>query len=215
MQAERDRLVRFVFPQLRELCIKRHLHLIDVDLRWGVTQKEAEEGKVLELCLDEIERCRPFFLGLLGERYGFVPKSYELPDEPRYDWLRHFDPGHSITALEIYHGVLRNPQMAGRAFFYFRDPGFVEKLPENERTLLAASSPEEAQKLARLNSKSSNTLSLTRNSRIWFSANCGRQLTASIRKKRKRRRMSWRLNARTTMPSLRIAAAISWAALTC
>jgi telomerase protein component 1 len=150
MQAERDRLVRFVFPQLRELCIKRHLHLIDVDLRWGVTQKEAEEGKVLELCLDEIERCRPFFLGLLGERYGFVPKSYELPDEPRYDWLRHFDPGHSITALEIYHGVLRNPQMAGRAFFYFRDPGFVEKLPENERTLFAASSPEEAQKLARL-----------------------------------------------------------------
>ena len=74
MHVERDRLVRFVFPELRERCVKRHLHLVDVDLRWGVTEEEAEQGKALTVCLDEIERCRPFFVGLLGERYGFVPR---------------------------------------------------------------------------------------------------------------------------------------------
>jgi nephrocystin-3 len=33
MHAERDHLVRVVFPELRERCAKRHLHLVDVDLR--------------------------------------------------------------------------------------------------------------------------------------------------------------------------------------
>jgi hypothetical protein len=30
------------------------------------------------LCLAEIECCRPFFIGLLGERYGWVPE--EIPE---------------------------------------------------------------------------------------------------------------------------------------
>ncbi|TFH54346.1 MAG: DUF4062 domain-containing protein [Methanothrix sp.] len=33
MHAERDYLVKVVFPELRERCAKRHLNLIDVDLR--------------------------------------------------------------------------------------------------------------------------------------------------------------------------------------
>src|SRR2546423_15150986 len=70
MHAERDYLVNEVFPELRDWCAARRLHLIDVDLRWGVTEAQARQDKVLTICLDEIERCRPFFLGLLGERYG-------------------------------------------------------------------------------------------------------------------------------------------------
>jgi 5-enolpyruvylshikimate-3-phosphate synthase len=29
--------------------------------------------ETLKRCLDEIRACRPFFIGLLGERYGWVP----------------------------------------------------------------------------------------------------------------------------------------------
>jgi hypothetical protein len=43
-----------------------------VDLRWGITEAQANEGQVLPLCLAEIERSRPYFIGLLGERYGWV-----------------------------------------------------------------------------------------------------------------------------------------------
>ena len=41
MHAERDHLVRFVFPELKERCRKRHIQLIDVDLRWGVTEADV------------------------------------------------------------------------------------------------------------------------------------------------------------------------------
>jgi|GEM_PF-4098928 len=90
MQTERDHLVRIVFPELKERCRKKHVQLIDVDLRWGVTQADAEHGKALDICLDEIDTCRPYFLGLLGHRYGWIPPGQT----------------HSITAQEIYHGVL-------------------------------------------------------------------------------------------------------------
>ena len=45
MSKERDHLVRFAFPELRERCASRHLHLVEVDLRWGVTEEDAERGK--------------------------------------------------------------------------------------------------------------------------------------------------------------------------
>jgi telomerase protein component 1 len=104
MHSERDHLVRVVFPELRERCARRRLHLVDVDLRWGVTEEESEPGRVLEICLDEIERCRPFFIGILGERYGWVLPREAAPDDTGYDWIRGLDHEHSITALEIYHG---------------------------------------------------------------------------------------------------------------
>jgi telomerase protein component 1 len=132
MRVERDILVRFVFPELRERCEKRRLHIVDIDLRWGVSEEQAER-KVLQVCLDEIDRCRPFFIGILGERYGWVPARYEIPDEPSYLWLRALEPGRSITALEIYYGVLREPERARRAFFYFRSHEYIDELPEDQR----------------------------------------------------------------------------------
>ena len=69
MQAERDHLVRFVFPRLRETLLKRRIHLVDVDLRWGVTGDQD----AFDLCMDEIDRCRPRFICMLGGRYGWIP----------------------------------------------------------------------------------------------------------------------------------------------
>jgi len=78
MHAERDHLVRFVFPELKEKCRKNHVHLIDVGLRWGVTEADAQDSKALDICLDEIDSCRPFILGLLGNRYGRCPLRWKL-----------------------------------------------------------------------------------------------------------------------------------------
>ena len=52
---ERDLLVRKVFPTLRAKLQSRFVDLIDVDLRWGITEKEAERGEVLPICLSEID----------------------------------------------------------------------------------------------------------------------------------------------------------------
>src|SRR5262245_41676698 len=72
MQAERDRLNRFVFRELRSRCERRGVEFVGVDLRWGITEEQSRLRGTTRLCLDEIDRCRPFFIGLVGERYGWV-----------------------------------------------------------------------------------------------------------------------------------------------
>jgi len=42
--------------------------LVDIDLRWGVTKEQADDDRALDLCLQQIDECRPFFIGILGER---------------------------------------------------------------------------------------------------------------------------------------------------
>jgi tetratricopeptide (TPR) repeat protein len=143
---ERDLLVKKVFPELRRLCRERQVELVDVDLRWGITAEEAEQGKVLPICLEEINRARPYFMGFIGERYGWVPEESEydqvvIESEP---WLKeHREEGKSVTELEMLHGVLNNPEMAGRAFFYFRNAEYSNVKGGD----YAVESPEHAAKL--------------------------------------------------------------------
>jgi tetratricopeptide (TPR) repeat protein len=151
MHPERDHMVKVVFPQLRLLCESRGVTWGEVDLRWGVTDEAAAEGKVLPICLEEINRCRPFFIGLLGERYGWVPDSISPALLEKEAWLREqITEKKSVTELEILHGVLRNSAMAGHAFFYFRDPGFVNNLPPEMRKDYISDDEETAEKLSRL-----------------------------------------------------------------
>jgi nephrocystin-3 len=151
MQAERDYLVKFTFPQLRRLCESRGVTWGEVDLRWGVTDEQSAEGKVLPICLEEIKRCRPYFIGLLGERYGWVPDSIPpelLEAEP---WLKEqLDERKSVTELEILHGVLRNPDMSGHAYFYFRDSAYVDTVAADKKKDFTSESADDAKKLAQL-----------------------------------------------------------------
>jgi WD40 repeat protein len=81
MQAERDYINRAVFPELRSRCWKRGIEFVGIDLRWGLTQEDTKTRGALTLCLREIERCRPFFLSLLGDRYGWVPPMERIARE--------------------------------------------------------------------------------------------------------------------------------------
>ena len=108
-------LVRRVFPALRARLKDRFVDLVDVDLRWGITAEQAERGEVLPICLAEIDRARPYFVGMLGERYGWIPPEdgYALDLLERHEWLHDHRGGKSVTELEILHGVLNDPEMAG------------------------------------------------------------------------------------------------------
>jgi nephrocystin-3 len=124
---ERDLLVRRVFPALRVKLKHRFVELVDVDLRWGITVEQAERGEVLPICLAEIDRARPYFIGMLGERYGWVPPPDSFAPDllERQPWLKKHQGGKSVTELEILHGVLNNRRMKGRAFFYFRTRAYA------------------------------------------------------------------------------------------
>jgi hypothetical protein len=133
MRRERDELVKRVFPRLRRICEDRHVAWGEVDLRWGITDEQKAEGQLLPVCLEEIRSCRPYFIGLLGERYGWIPPEGDIPEDliQQQPWLdQHRE--HSVTELEILHGVLNAPEMAEHAYFYFRDPAYVRGRPPEE-----------------------------------------------------------------------------------
>ena len=143
MQAERDYLVKFTFPILRRMCEERGVTWSEVDLRWGITEEQAREGQVLPICLDEIHNCRPYFIGLLGERYGWVPDEVDENLIKQQPWLaEHLE--RSVTELEILHGVLNHPDQEQQAFFYFRDPNSIPVRSEKE--FLEEATPEEIER---------------------------------------------------------------------
>ncbi len=127
MGAERDVLVKSVFPRLAAVAAKRDVTVVPLDLRWGITDDMARSGRVIETCLNEIVHSRPFFLGLMGNRYGSCLAAEEVGKNrgllERYSWLeRDMLDGRSITEIEIQYGVLRNPDEID-AFFYIREGG--------------------------------------------------------------------------------------------
>ena len=136
MIEERDELMSQVWPQLRELCAGRQVELVEVDLRWGIAEAQDTRKETLKLCLDEVHACRPFFIGLLGERYGWTPgeDAFTADLEEEQPWLTDLH-GKNVTELEILHGVLRDPDMAGRAF------SSVSVIRPGHRTVAPTSSP--------------------------------------------------------------------------
>ena len=127
MIEDRNALMTHCWPELRRFCRELQVELVEVDLRWGIAEEQNTRNETLKLCLDEIKACRPFFIGLLGERYGWVPDddAFTADLKEEQPWLNAIK-GKSVTELEILHGVLNNPEMAGRAFFYFRDPAYTK-----------------------------------------------------------------------------------------
>lgn len=141
MQAERNYLLTNVFPSLRALCAQRQVTFTEIDLRWGVTEEESNNGRTIEICLKEIDRCRnrpPFFIGFLGERYGWVP-SLENEKLAAY-WEAHkdspyakrikkaLDTGISVTELEIQYAFLDNPSAKQHARFFLRGATLTKDL---------------------------------------------------------------------------------------
>ena len=103
--------------------------LVDIDLRWGVPAESTSET-ILRACLAEIDRARaanvnPFFVNMLGHRYGWVPQPADVPTSValEYNWV----PGVSVTHMEILQGAYRrsNPN----ALFLIRNDGYLPDIP--------------------------------------------------------------------------------------
>ncbi|MEW6366949.1 MAG: tetratricopeptide repeat protein [Acidobacteriota bacterium] len=127
MVEDRNQLMTHAWPALRRLCRERQVEFVEVDLRWGITEAQSTRRETLKLCLDEIRACRPFFICMLGERYGWVPGDDAFTEDLKEEqpWLAGLR-GKSVTEMEILHGVLNNPEMVQRTFFYFRDPAYAK-----------------------------------------------------------------------------------------
>ena len=126
MQQERTALIK-TFDTLKIVANRRNITLSVIDLRWGVTEEESRSGKVLSVCLEEIEHSHPFFIGLLGSRYGTSPARSEIEKNPelkeRYPWIQEdIDNELSITEMEMQYGVLRNDKDVDALFLIKNTP---------------------------------------------------------------------------------------------
>lgn len=157
---ERDLFVRKMFPLLRKRARDFGACLIDIDLRWGVPAN-TRPSETIAICMTELERCAeenvfPFFVNILGERYGWIPNPTDLDtlDEKGVSLRDRFglDSGCSITHLEVKYAALskRNPN----AFFFFRSREFLDHpVFRGDRLRQWVDSGEKAEKLRQLKQK--------------------------------------------------------------
>ncbi len=111
----------------RELCSVQLL-----DLRWGVdtsdlSEKESSE-KVLKVCLSGIEKCRPFMIIIMGDRYGWIPDSSNISDTMNEHRISADLFDKSVTELEIQYGLMMNSD--ADCFIYMREIDYDVLDPE-------------------------------------------------------------------------------------
>lgn len=138
MDVERDTLRNYVVPLLNDRLRFANIHVQLIDLRHSIEtsdrQSEDEREKMIfDICMDEIKSCRPFFIGLVGHRYGWIPDNgpdnVALPTD--------FPLGKdeiSVTTHEFLNGPLRNNN-DGHALIFIRDAHSYDKLSDKERAM--------------------------------------------------------------------------------
>ena len=161
MHAERDYLIKEVFPELNEWCERRKIRLSDVDLRWGVKEEDTENKATVGTCLRHIDKSRPFFLCFLGQRRGWVPDFNEdINDETKEiypaidDLIKKEDTDRSVTEMEIEHSLL-SPMYrivegsentcppTQHTLFFFRDDDYLSKLTPAQKEIYTNNSADD------------------------------------------------------------------------
>lgn len=125
MQYERDAIRELTAPLLNAEAVQYGDAFDFCDQRWGIDTRELDERqgseKVLNICLDEIDRCQPPMVVLLGCRYGWIPGENLLRTAAQRKNIRLADPKMSVTALEIEYGSLLTPERFQNTLLYFRE----------------------------------------------------------------------------------------------
>lgn len=127
MNAERDYLNNYVFPQIKQYCDDRYIEFTPIDLRWGVTEEERRNGLVIASCMEEVDNARPFFIGILGERYGWMPDIDDLNCErpvitQNQEWLLSMlTKSASMTEIEMDYAALKDHNVEHALFFIKAD----------------------------------------------------------------------------------------------
>ncbi|MEO0727732.1 MAG: DUF4062 domain-containing protein [Bacteroidota bacterium] len=89
---EREVLQTYIFPRIKKYSRERGYYFQPIDLRWGISQEAQLNQKTLELCLNEVRTCKsyagPNFLGMIGDRYGWVPLPYAI-EKKEFEQLLH------------------------------------------------------------------------------------------------------------------------------
>lgn len=121
---ERDYIVKSIFPRIINELNGKLVH--EVDLRWGITEEQANSGLVVDLCLRYLLNSKPFIIGILGDRYGssFSKDGIHLSPIVKSAFPnleQQLDSGKSITEIEIINGALESEDKDIKAIFFIKE----------------------------------------------------------------------------------------------
>ena len=139
MDVERDIIKFEVIPALNQMFNKRGVDIQAIDLRYGVNTSGLSEAeatdKVLNMCVQSIDRARPFFVGFVGNRYGTIPEperwnDFYKPLDKEQKRILQNSTDMSITELEIlYSGLFSDNADAYHYLFFMRDDINENEIP--------------------------------------------------------------------------------------
>ena len=99
MIEERNNIQQIVWRKLRFWAKQLGIHIIPIDLRWGISHDDIMDGKLALQCEEAIKDCSPYFVAILGNTYG--------TDNPKVlGNIPHEYYGKSVTHYEIDKGIL-------------------------------------------------------------------------------------------------------------
>lgn len=124
MQEERDYLNRVIFPKFEIECKKRGVDFYPIDLRWGITDDQTKNNETIYFCLKQVDYAMPFFIGFIGNRYGWVPENIDY----LFNAYPHMKDnlGKSATELEMLHYFHLN-QNKEDCLFLLKDESICNK----------------------------------------------------------------------------------------
>ncbi len=151
MQQERDIIRSEVFPELEIFAKQYNIAVSIIDLRWGINTEECENSdessfKIFRTCFDEIDESKPFFVGLVGNRYGWIPDLNQLPlslDSKFKDFLKF--QGKSITESEMLYAI-DTFESEGLFVFAFRNE-IRGELSSKDKEIYLSSSLEDEERI--------------------------------------------------------------------
>lgn len=146
MDQERDIIKFEVIHQLNTQYRKRFVQFQVIDLRVGINTEnlateDERENHVLDICFKKIDDSRPFFICLLGGRYGWIPSDrrwytiYENLDIKKRPLLEK-SIGSSVTELEILYGAIGNHgEYLDNSVFMTRSEKSYDTMPETKKSI--------------------------------------------------------------------------------
>ena len=136
MDAERDAVKFHVINKLNRRFRPYNISFQVIDLRIGINTQTLEktegENKVLEMCLSKIDQARPFFIVLLGNRYGWCPDDVRIETVlNRIGASAEKDAciGRSVTEIEIIHSLYKGDSAFLDSLFFIRSAKSYEGMP--------------------------------------------------------------------------------------
>ena len=138
MDFERDYLKNILIPKLNEE-MRQHDILVELcDLRTGLakmfTSEQEQEEYILQSCFSAIKSTYPYFIALIGDRYGWIPPKQSISNLNQV--FQDFGVNassvtdKSVTELEIILGCL-NKEGSSKSIICFRSDKSYENIPED------------------------------------------------------------------------------------